>query len=423
MKKPSRPRKICYHRLLTPGENDEIKFVDAFLKTNSLAALYDTVFIPAISTAETDARLELLDPDQLLVVQQSLRDIVQDLSTRPAVPAKSAGAEAREGAEVVSTPVAAPLLPCRVYCVPARADRDELAGSMLTHLLQLDGHEAWSAPGKLVAGELLGLVEKADADVICISVVAPSTVIHARYLCLKMRAKFPRAKIIVGLWGLTEGLDEASGRLRESGADEVVSSLAEAVVRINRIAPFVSEPMTPAALPADDEERLDALHSLRLMDTAAEPIFDRITTRLARIFEVPIVLLTLVDRDRQFFKSQIGLPEDLANARQAPRDVSVCGHVVANREVLVVEDLARDRRFANNPWLKQRGMRFYAGTPLLAPGGQPVGALCLLDRKPRQFSEQERRQLQAYADDVMEEFARRAVRLEAAAAAAAATAN
>ncbi len=82
--------------------------------------------------------------------------------------------------------------PCRVACLPARAERDELAGAMLAHLLQQQGSEAWSAPGKLVVGELLGLLEKDDADVVCISVVEPSIVIHARYLCLKVRAQFPR---------------------------------------------------------------------------------------------------------------------------------------------------------------------------------------------------------------------------------------
>jgi len=115
-----------------------------------------------------------------------------------------------------------------------------------------------------------------------------------------------------------------------------------------------------------------------------------------------------VDRDRIFFKSQTGLPDDLALARQSPRDVSVCGHVVAGNEVLVVEDLARDRRFANNPFVKARGLRFYAGAPLRAPEGQPIGSLCLLDTKPRQFTERERRLLKEYASEVTEEIARRA---------------
>lgn len=394
------PAEDCYYRLLTPGEHDEIEFVDAYLKANSLTALYDAVFIPVITTAEMDTRQDSLDPDQLLIVEQSLRDIIQDLGTRPAAASKS-----ESDTTTVDT---IPLPPCRVACLPARAERDELAASMLAQLLQQQGSDAWSAPGKLVAGELLGLIEKADVDVACISVVEPSTVIHARYLCLKVRAQFPRIKIVVGLWGDTEDTTESAKRLRDSGADEVVFSLADAVVQTTKLAPLTLDPMTPAPIPGDDEDRLAALHELHLLDTDAEPVFDRITAKLARVFEMPIAMISLVDRDRLFFKSQTGLPEDLARSREAPRGVSVCGHVVVQNEVTVVEDLARDRRFASNPWIKARGLRFYAGVPLRAPGGQPIGSLCLLDTKPRPFTARDQRHLQEYASEVMEEIAKRA---------------
>jgi predicted PurR-regulated permease PerM len=394
------PAEDCYHRLLTPGEHDEIEFVDAYLKANSLTALYDAVFIPVITAAEMDARQDSLDADQLLIVEQSLRDIIQDLGTRPPVVSRIDNDQAM--ADV------APMPPCRVACLPARADRDELGGLMLAHLLQQQGSEAWSASGKLVAGELLGLIEKTDVDVVCISVVEPSTVIHARYLCLKVRAQLPKIKIVVGLWGDTEGTTESAKRLRDSGADEVVFSLADALLQIAKLAPLTLEPMVPAPIPTDDDNRLGALYELHLLDTDAEPVFDRITAKLARVFEVPIALISLVDRDRLFFKSQTGLPEDLARSRQAPRDVSVCGHVVAKNEITVIEDLARDRRFASNPWIKARGLRFYAGVPLRAPGGQPIGSLCLLDIKPRPFTARDQRHLQEYAGDVMEEIANRA---------------
>jgi len=78
---------------------------------------------------------------------------------------------------------------------------------------------------------------------------------------------------------------------------------------------------------------------------------------------------------------------------------------------MVIEDLARDRRFANNPILKEHGIRFYAGAPLLAPNGQPIGSLCLLDLKPRQLTDREKRLLQEYASEIMEEIASRAARI------------
>jgi predicted PurR-regulated permease PerM len=396
------PAEDCYHRLLTPGDRDELELVESYVKANSLTELYDSVFIPVLTRVEVDARSGLLEPEQLNEVEQGMCDIIEDLGTRPVAPAK--GAE--DGANAAPAPE--PGLDCRIYCLPARAHRDELAGAMLVQLARQQGFGAQNAAAQLVTGELLELAEKADVDVICISVVAPSTVIHARYLCLKLRALLPNKKIVIGLWGASEELPEATKRLRDSGADEVVTTLGEALVRIAKLAPPMPEEMTPAQIPADEEERLAALTALNLLDTEAEPVFDRITTKLARVFEVPIALITFVDRDRQFFKSQTGLPADLAKARQTPRNVSACGHVVAKNQVMVIEDLARDRRFANNSLFKEHGIRFYAGIPLLAPNGQPIGSLCLMDMKPRQLTEREKRLLQVYANEVMEEIAHRA---------------
>jgi predicted PurR-regulated permease PerM len=405
------PAEECYHRLLTAGEQDETELVETYLKTNSLIALYDSVLIPVITAAETDARQESLDREQLAEVKRNLRDMLDDLASRPQV-ASDIEADKSEQAEA---PVPAP--GCRVCCVPARGERDELAGSMLVQLLGQQHFEAQNAPAKMDAGELFAFVEKADPEIVVVSVVAPSTVIHARYLSVKLRARFPLVKIIVGLWGTTAKSPQVASRLRDSGADEVAVSLADAMAKIAKFAQPITGAMMPAPMPDDEERRLAALEDLQLLDTESEVIFDRITAKLARIFEVPIALLTLVGRDRQFFKSATGLPEDLAKARQTARDVSVCGHVVASNQVMVIEDLLRDRRFANNPFLKERGLRFYAGVPVRASNGQPIGSLCILDTRPRQLTAREKRLLEEYANEVTEEVGRRSAVIETAAAA------
>ena len=398
------PSEDCYHRLLTPGERDEWELVESYLRANSLNALYDSVLIPVLTTAATDARAELIDADQLTQVEQSMGDIIEELGTRPAPPATPA-ADTTEGA--VATVVPKLGSDCRVYCLPARAERDELASAMLVQLLRQHGFGAQLASAELASGEMPELVEKADVDVVCISVVSPSTVIHARHLCLKLRERLPRLKIMIGLWGVTEDITESSRRLRVSGADEVVTTLADAVLQMVKFAPLVTDELTPAPVPADEEQRLAALVELNLLDTESEPVFDRITAKLARVLEVPIALISFIDRERQFFKSHTGLPADLAKTRQSPRSLSVCGHVIAKNEVMVIEDLARDRRFANNAMLREHGIRFYAGVPLLAPNGQPIGSLCVMDLKPRKLTDRDRRLLQEYANDVMEEIAGR----------------
>ena len=128
------------------------------------------------------------------------------------------------------------------------AERDALAGTMLVQLLRQQGIVAHSAPTKLEVGELIDLVEKADVGVVCISVVAPSTVLHARYLCLKLRARLPEQRIVVGLWGATENVTDAARRVRDSGADEVVTTLADALRQLARRAPPQVEGLTPVGL-------------------------------------------------------------------------------------------------------------------------------------------------------------------------------
>jgi predicted PurR-regulated permease PerM len=242
------PAEDFYHRLLTIDEQDELEFVESYLKANSLTALYDSVFVPVIIATETDHRLELLDDEQRSFIEQSLRDIIEDLGTVPQVGLKidASGAAAQDTASHNA------VAPFRVYCLPARADRDELAGAMLTQLLQQQGFAAQNAPGKLAAGELLDLVEESNVNAACISVVAPSTVIHARYLCVKLRARFPQLRIVIGLWAMTQGVTDAARRLRDSGADEVVTAIGDAVVQFAKHAPTLVEQMIAVKEGASD---------------------------------------------------------------------------------------------------------------------------------------------------------------------------
>ena len=224
--------------------NEASEVADTYVKENSLTALYDSVLIPVITAAETDHQRAALDSEQRDSVEQGIRDIVEDFSTRPT--SESQLPADQMVAEHSPPPVPAPAW--RVYCLPARAERDELAGAMLAQLLQQQGFEAQNAPAKLVAGEMVKLVDEADVDAVCISVVAPSTVIHARYLCAKLRAQLPNLKIAIGLWGATENITQAAQRLRDSGANEVVTTLADAVVQLAKLTPASDVERPPAPL-------------------------------------------------------------------------------------------------------------------------------------------------------------------------------
>jgi diguanylate cyclase (GGDEF)-like protein len=147
--------------------------------------------------------------------------------------------------------------------------------------------------------------------------------------------------------------------------------------------------MTPPPLPDGEPARLAALRSLRILDTAPEERFDRLTRLAKRLFGVPIALVSLVDEDRQWFKSVQGL-----EATQTPRAISFCGHAILEDELLLVPDASRDARFADNPLVVGAPeIRFYAGCPLKVPDGSRLGTLCLIDTDPREFDDDDRQLL------------------------------
>ena len=137
-----------------------------------------------------------------------------------------------------------------------------------------------------------------------------------------------------------------------------------------------------AAIPADEERRLATLRATGLLDAPPDARFDRITRLASRFFAVLIALITLVDRERQWFKSGVGL-----HIPETSRESSFCAHSVFDRATLVVNDALVDDRFAENPLVVgEPRVRFYAGAPLILQDGSCLGSLCLLDTRPRWFS-------------------------------------
>jgi GAF domain-containing protein len=139
--------------------------------------------------------------------------------------------------------------------------------------------------------------------------------------------------------------------------------------------------MKPAPIPADEIDRLKALRDLMLLDTSAEERYDRLARFAAEQLDVPIALLTLVDGQRQWFKSRVGL-----EVAETARDISFCGHAIMNSAILVIEDASTDARFSDNPLVAgEPHIRFYAGAPLSAPSGHRIGTLCVVDTVPRKL--------------------------------------
>ena len=158
--------------------------------------------------------------------------------------------------------------------------------------------------------------------------------------------------------------------------------------------------MKTPELPADERTRLETLRSLKILDTLPEERFDRLTRLARKLFDVPIALVSLVDVNRQWFKSSAGL-----DATETPREISFCGHAILGDDILVVSDTQLDERFHDNPLVTGGpAIRFYAGCPLTVANGK-LGTLCLIGQEPRNFDENDRALLRDLAHVVEQELA------------------
>ena len=144
--------------------------------------------------------------------------------------------------------------------------------------------------------------------------------------------------------------------------------------------------MIEPRLPADEKVRLEALHALQILDSSPEERFDRLTRMAKRMFGVPISLVSLVDTDRQWFKSKQGL-----DASETPRNISFCGHAILGDDIFDIPNALNDKRFHDNPLVTEAPhIRFYAGCPVRSASGYKLGTICLIDDQPRELTDEDR---------------------------------
>jgi len=298
--------------------------------------------------------------------------------------------------------------PAHIACIGGKWEIDTMAARMLAHALSLEGQSAsWRAAGTVTADHIAGLALD-DVQCVCLSYFSPQPQIQARHLCRRLRRRWPGLKIVLGLWNAPPEL-AGDAAIQALGADAVATSLDEAVVRISDLTGVrLSESFTEAVVPEADALRLAALRASGALDPRARPLFDAAAQRAADIFDMPMAMVSLIDETEQRIGGawgRLGEPAVRGEEVAVPRAVSLCGHVVANAQMLLVPDVAKDMRFAGNALLRERGIRFYAGAPLRAEGDHVIGTLCLLDNAPHTLNPREARLLEAMADDLMKGLA------------------
>src|SRR5205085_10575872 len=154
--------------------------------------------------------------------------------------------------------------------------------------------------------------------------------------------------------------------------------------------------MNPPIL-KNEKKRLRVLWQYDILDSVPEELFDDLTELAARICEAPIAMITLVDEDRQWFKSKVGV-----SVNETSRDISFCSHAIGQSDLFIIPDATQDERFADNPLVtSDPKIRFYAGAPLITPDGYALGTLCVIDKVPRELRVDQKSALRVLARHVM----------------------
>jgi len=211
-----------YQRLVAHDQDEAAALVDEYLKTHALEAVYDEMLIPALTMAKRDRELGTLTEEDVDFIIQTTRAIVEDLGMRQSQPSPSSptAAESSRNAPAATRPP-------QILGCPADDAADELALLMLRQLLDPTRFTLEIISAEMLTGEVLSVVEEQHVGLVCIGALPPGPLAPTRYLCKRLRARFPECNIVVGRWGLSEDWDKPQALLREAGADEVGTTLRE----------------------------------------------------------------------------------------------------------------------------------------------------------------------------------------------------
>lgn len=406
-----------YQRLLGGDPDEAIELGrELSAQKGSVARFYDEVGIPVLRMAVADYQNVSTSEHRLRLItgmDALLDELGEEAAPRLRTGGRASGATAGRGAggEVArAAPASHPL----VFCLGGRWEVDTLAARMLAQSLDEAGLAARHELLPAAQFEALMRLDLSRAEAICLSWFAADPRSAARRVCRRLRQRWPRLRIVLCTWSLPDEPPEAAGAL---GADAIAATLTEAVMRTQELLRSAPLAWEPAPIPEGDVERVRLLRASGVLDRPdLAQLFEQTAKRAAAIFDMPAAMVSFIDEREQQVRGFFGGLEAEAEGcelpvrtgrdeLQLPRSHTMCGHVVARDEVLVVPDIWRDSRFAGNPVLRARGLRFYAGAPLRARRGGSIGALCLLDTQPRHLSARDLTLLQAMADDLMETIA------------------
>lgn len=372
------PQARLYQRMLAMDSESLFDLTDEFLESNSLTAFYDDMLIPALALAEHDRHAGTLAERRQQFIIQSARDLIEDLGTR------------------FAHPVGDSVAPGPVICIPAQDEADGLMALMLAQLLNESGIRAES--NDQLMENVIERTDQTGAKAICICAIPPGAVSAVRKRCRRLHVAGERVEVIAGIWDRSGSAPAVKKRLGPACPDRVALSLADALEQISSVFQALVY-SAPAPFQEEETRRLEAIKKMGLVDLPPEKMYDAVAHKLAETFDVPVSMVTVMDADPQFWNSRVALP--FAELRESSQAFPLLGQVVALDELLVIEDMAKDERFAGSQLSRKDGVRFYAGALMRTLDGHDVGALCVVDTKPRTITDEQKWVLKLLAGYLM----------------------
>jgi len=375
-----------YQRLIADNPDDAIEIAEDAIVEDRVIDFYNDYGIEVLRKVSDDYR-DNARPEHRLRVFSGMDALLDDL---------------KESHLATIDPSRAP----KIACIGGRWEIDSLACEMLVHALALEGLPAVERREGVMTTRHVNSLDLGGIEIVCLSYFSRDPALSIKAFCRRLRNRWPGIRVVIALWNPPPALLKPDA-ISLLGADEVVTTVQEAVTRIHHmIAPEMALRRQVAQKPENDDARVKALLATNVLDGHAREELDNLAKRAAAIFNVKFAVISAIDAADEYIVGQsIELPgtktQDDAELITMPRDEAICDHVVANGELLVVDDTQRDPRFAEHPAVQLWNTKFYAGAPLKTDDGMVLGALCLLDSEPRTLSEEELKVLDSMAADVI----------------------
>jgi predicted PurR-regulated permease PerM len=385
------PPQRLYQRLLAGDVEEALDLADEIVEerrapkngdgtADALAGFYGEVAVPMLRLATTH-HADVASAEHRLRLATGTAELVEEL--REQYPPAS------------SAPEDAP----RVLCLGARWEVDVLAAAMVAHALELRGLRAHAAAQALPSTTALP-PDGPRPGIVCLSVFGTQPQARVRLIARRLRRRLPDVRILVAAWSASSELLDVDAP-RRLGVDAIVADLGSLLLHVEHRS---TRALGAAPVPPDDAARVHALHRSGALSPAHTALYEETIRRVANAFDAKYAEISWVDAEcvRKPASALAGPEEGV------PRDLSACAHVVGTNAAVVVADLTRDPRFADNPLFGEHGIRFYAGTPIRDRDGRALGALCIMDTAPREMKPADLELLAQMADELMKRVHERA---------------